>query len=85
MLPRRSEDLIPQAQELLGCLLALIEIGVLLSSIRRELVATYKLYARCVDGGDKELLQVSSKREAKYLEHSLQNQLDAGGRLPAQE
>lgn len=69
----------------LGCLLGLIELGVFLSSIRRELVVTYKLYARCVDGGDKELLQMPSKREAEYLEHVLQNQLDAGGGLPAQD
>lgn len=68
----------------LGCLVALIEIGVLLMSIRRELVVTYKLYARCVDDSDLELLSLSSKREAEYLEQTLQGQLDARDGQPAQ-
>lgn len=69
----------------LGCLLLLVEIGFLLSSAERELVTTYTLYAQCVDGRDRKLLQTSLKWEVEYLEYALQNQLDAGGGLPAQD
>jgi len=69
----------------LGCLFALVEIGVFLSSIRRELVVTHTLYARCVDGSDQELLYQLSKREAEYVGHALQNLLDAEGGPQAEE
>lgn len=68
----------------LGCLF-LIEIGILLSSIRRELVVSYKLYARCVDGGDQELLCQLSKQDAEYVSHRLEEFLDAEGGPQAEE
>lgn len=63
----------------LGCIFALVEIGVFLSSIRRELVITYTLYARCADGSDRELLYQLSKREAEYVAPRLQELLDGEG------
>ena len=63
----------------LGCVFALVEIGVLLSSIHRELVITYTLYARCADGSDRELLHQLSEREAEYAGHRLQELLDGEG------
>ncbi len=68
----------------LGCLVALIGIGVLLGTMKRELVVTYKLYARRVDDSDLELLDFSSKREAEHLQKTLQGQLDARDGLPAE-
>jgi hypothetical protein len=69
----------------LGCLLGLVELAVYLSGTNKELVVTYKLYARCVDGGDKELLPLLSEDEAGYLGQKLQQLLEVGGGPQAEE
>lgn len=84
----QSSDSDATEVDLLGVLAFLPVLGRfagLLMGMRRELVVTYKLYARCADGSDKELLRLLSKGEAQYLMHTLVKQLGVEDGLPAQE